>query len=449
MPAKGTRGERIADQIQRDLSDILATEVTDPRLEAVTITRVLLSGDRKNAKVLFLTSGEGASERKLSAALRHAADFLRVELAQRLQTRVTPHLVFYPDRGQKSFERIETLFARLKKRAKTVPLPVILALGLCFPAELALSAKKLPLERYEASLSSMGTVFTVVAYGEKKGFLASVVQLAFDESERIDQLLSNYKPESELSRINGNGAGPPLVISKEMAGLLKKSLDYSRRSDGGFDITVGPLMRVWGFYRGSGKLPSSGAVERSRKLVGYQNIELDLDGPSVRFTRSGVELDPGGIGKGYAVDRMAATLRRAGLASFLISAGTSSIYASGHPPQEPRGWRVSIRDPKDSGATVEVVHLKNQSLSTSGAYEKFFELEGKTYSHIMDPRTGWPAAEVVSVSVVADKTLDSEAWTTALFVNGPEWAAAQGPAGVRIHFCLAAGGCAWVLPGAD
>jgi len=105
---------------------------------------------------------------------------------------------------------------------------------------------------------------------------------------------------------------------------------------------------------------------------------------------------------------------------------------------------VRIRDPADSGATVEDLYLKNQSLSSSGAYEKFFELEGKTYSHIMDPRTGWPASEVVSVSVLADKTLDSEAWTTALFVNGPQWATARGPAGLRIHFCLAVGGCAWV-----
>ncbi len=444
MTGRSTRAGKIAEQIQKDLSDILATEVTDPRLESVTITRVIISGDRKNAKVLFVASNDGASEKELSAGLRHAAGFLRAELAQRLQTRVTPQLFFYVDRGQKSSERIEKLFSRIKKRAKKRALPAILALSFALGTASALRAVKRPLERYEASFSAMGTLFTVVTYGEKKGFLASAVQLAFEESERIDQLLSNYKPESELSRINGNGAGRPLVISREMAELLEKCLDYSRRSEGGFDVTVGPLIRVWGFYRGSGKLPSPRALEQSRKLVGYQNLELDLDRPSVRFARSGVELDPGGIGKGYAVDRMAATLRRAGLGSFLISAGTSSIYASGHPPQETRGWSVRIRDPKDSGSTVEQVYLKNQSLSTSGAYEKFFELEGKTYSHIMDPRTGWPASEVVSVSVLAGRTLDSEAWTTALFVNGPEWAAARGPAGLRIHFCLAVGGCAWV-----
>ena len=445
MPARSTRAGRIAEQIQKDLSDILATEVADPRLESVTITRVHMSGDLKNAKVLFTVSGGEAFERKLSAALRHAVGFLRAELAQRLQTRVTPRLVFYIDRGRKSSERIEKLFARMKKRTKALYLPTILALSLALGAGAALlRADKRPLERYEASFSAMGTVFTVVAYGEKKGFLASAVQMAFDESERIDRLLSNYKPESELSRINGNGAGRPLVISREMAELLETCLDYSRRSEGGFDITVGPLMRVWGFHRGSGKLPSSRAVEQARKLVGYQNVELDLDKPSVRLRRLGVELDPGGVGKGYAVDRMAAKMRRAGLGSFFISAGGSSIYASGHPPQEPRGWHVRIRDPKDPGSTVEHLCLKNQSLSTSGAYEKFFELEGKTYSHIMDPRTGWPPSGVVSVSVLADRTLDSEAWATALFVNGPDWAAARGPAGLRIHFCLAVGGCAWI-----
>ena len=447
MPARSTRAERIAEQIQKDLSDIMATEAADPRLESVTITRVRMSGDLNNATVLFTVSGGEACERELSVALRHAAGFLRSELAQRLQTRLTPRLAFHVDRGQKSSERIEKLFARIKKRTKTLSLPAILALSLTLGAGVALlRADKRPLERYEASLSSMGTVFTVVAYGEKKGFLASAVQIAFEECERIDQLLSNYKPESELSRINANGAGRPLVISREMAELLETCLDYSRRSEGAFDITVGPLMRVWGFYRGSGKLPSSRAVEQSRKLVGYQNVELDLNKPSVRLRRLGVELDPGGIGKGYAVDRMAAKMRRAGLGSFFISAGGSSIYASGHPPQEVRGWRVRIRDPKDSGSTVEHLYLKNQSLSTSGAYEKFFQLEGKTYSHIMDPRTGWPASGVVSVSVLAGRTLDSEAWATALFVNGPDWAAARGPAGPRIHFCLAAGGCAWMPP---
>ena len=444
MPARSTRAGRIAEQIQKDLSDILATEVADPRLESVTITRVRMSGDLNNATVLFTVSGGEASERELSVALRHAAGFLRSELAQRLQARLTPRLVFHVDRGRKSSERIEKLFARMKKRTKTLSLPAILALSLTLGTGVALRAYKRPLERYEASFSVMGTVFTVVAYGEKKGFLASAVQIAFDESERIDQLLSNYKPESELSRINANGAGRPLVISREMAELLETCLDYSRRSEGAFDITVGPLMRVWGFYRGSGKLPSSRAVEQSRKLVGYQNVELDLNKPSVRLRRLGVELDPGGVGKGYAVDRMAAKMRRAGLGSYFISAGSSSIYASGHPPQEPRGWHVRIRDPKDSGSAVEHLYLKNQALSTSGAYEKFFELEGKTYSHIMDPRTGWPASGVVSVSVLADRTLHSEAWATALFVNGPDWAAARGPADLRIHFCLAVGGCAWI-----
>ncbi len=444
MPARSTRAGRIAEQIQKDLSDILATEVADPRLESVTITRVRMSGDLNNATVLFTVSGGEASERELSVALRHAAGFLRSELAQRLQARLTPRLAFHVDRGQKSSERIEKLFARIKKRTKTLSLPAILALSLTLGAGVALRAYKRPLERYEASLRSMGTVFTVVAFGEKKGVLASAVQIAFQECERIDRLLSNYKPESELSRINANGAGRPLVISREMAELLETCLDYSRRSEGGFDITVGPLMRVWGFYKGSGKLPSSRAVEQSRELVGYQNVELDLNKPGVRLRRLGVELDPGGVGKGYAVDRMAAKMRRAGLGSYFISAGSSSIYASGHPPQESRGWHVRIRDPKDSGSTVEHLYLKNQSLSTSGAYEKFFELEGKTYSHIMDPRTGWPASGVVSVSVLADRTLHSEAWATALFVNGPDWAAARGPADLRIHFCLAVGGCAWI-----
>ena len=445
MTPRSTRSERIAEQIQKDLSDILAAEVADPRLEPVTITRVLMSGDLKNANVLFTAAGGEGSEREASLALRHAAGFLRSELAQRLQTRATPQLAFQIDRGRKSAERIENLLTRIKKRTKTVSILGIAVLGLACGGQQRVYAEAEAAARYEASFSSMGTTFTVAAYGEKKGFLASAVQAAIDECKRIDRLLSNYDPDSEISAINRNGDGEPLRISAEMAQLLEQCLRYSGLSDGAFDVTIGPLMRAWGFYRGAGKLPSPPAIERAKRPVGYENVEILQTGqPSIRFRAPGVELDPGGIGKGYAVDRMAATLRQAGLGSFFISAGGSSLYAAGHPPNESRGWLVRLRDPKNPDAFVEELYLKDQSLSTSGAYEKFFELKERTYSHIMDPRTGWPAAGVVSVSVVAARTLDSEAWTTALYVNGPKWAAARAPTGLRIHFCLPAGECAWI-----
>jgi thiamine biosynthesis lipoprotein len=228
--------------------------------------------------------------------------------------------------------------------------------------------------------------------------------------------------------------------------LLERCLDYSRQSEGAFDITVGPLMRIWGFYRGTGRLPAPEEVAQARETVGYGNVILDARQQTVRFRIPGVELDPGGVGKGYAVDRMVEVLKARGIASALVSAGSSSIYGLGHPPGE-AGWRVQIRHPRDWTRTVEEVVLRDESLSTSGDYEKFFEAEGKLYSHIMDPRTGRPAASgVVSVSVVAPSTLDSEIWAKPFFVLGRSWAARNKPQQLRVFLCeetteLA---CAWL-----
>ncbi len=164
------------------------------------------------------------------------------------------------------------------------------------------------------------------------------------------------------------------------------------------------------------------------------------------YRRPGVEIDPGGIGKGYAVDRMVAILQDNGIKSGLITAGSSSIYGIGIRPSTPKGWRVTIRHPKDPNQSVAEVFLKDMSMSTSGNYEKFFRVGGKVYSHIMDPRTGHPAPGMLSVSVVTPKTLDSEAWTKPYFINGRNWASNHKIPGSRVFLCedrseLA---CAWL-----
>ncbi len=145
-------------------------------------------------------------------------------------------------------------------------------------------------------------------------------------------------------------------------------------------------------------------------------------------------MDPGGIGKGFAVDRMVQILRQNGIRTALVSASGSSIFALGAPPNED-GWHIEIKDPRDLSRAVTEVVLKDQSLSTSGSYEKFFKAEGRVYSHIMDPRTGYPSKGMLSVSVITPLTIDSEAWTKPLFINGREWAAKHKPAFVRAYFC--------------
>lgn len=300
------------------------------------------------------------------------------------------------------------------------------------------------LQRYEASASIMGSTYTIAAFGEHRGQLASAVRAAFDEARRIDRFLSNYKPDSELSRINREASDGPIAISDEMADLLSNCLDYSRAGDGAFDITVSALMKVWGFYKGSGELPYAWQLAVARRKVGYQHLALDPDRKTIHILREGLELDPGGIGKGYAVDRMADILRSASVSAAFISAAGSSLYAIGTPPDSPEGWPVNIRDPKNSRATVAKLHLKDQSLSTSGTYEKFFEADGKIYSHIMDPRTGMPSQGIVSASVLAPSTLDSEAWTKTFFVNGWDWSVKNKPRDFRVFLCPENQPCNWV-----
>lgn len=300
--------------------------------------------------------------------------------------------------------------------------------------------------RVEKSYQAMGTTYTIAAYGQNAQNLEALLDLAFEEVTRVDELLSNYKPNSELSQLNRLAAKGPQRTTPEMFSLLQKCLGYSRQSEGSFDITVGPLMKVWGFYKGKGKLPTKREIAEALDKVGAENIVLDPDRGTVAFRKAGVELDAGGVGKGYAVDRLVEKMRAYKVQAALISASTSSIYALGAPPGEARGWKVSIKDPRSPEKTIETLYLKDQSMSTSGSYEKFFQVDGITYSHIMDPRTGMPARGTLSVSIISPSTLDSEVWAKPYFIQGKKWATTHKPSDFRVFFCedKAETPCAWL-----
>jgi len=299
--------------------------------------------------------------------------------------------------------------------------------------------------RLQDSVDAMGATFIVVAYAEEERTLTDGMEAALTEAGRLDRMLSNYRPESEWSRMNREAAQEPVQVSPELFQLLEYCGEVNRESQGTFDITVGPLMRVWGFFRGTGRLPSPGEVATAVEKVGFRNVRLDAAGRTVRFLKPGIELDPGGIGKGYAVDRMIAKLKDGGIQSAMVTAGGSSIYGLGTPPND-TGWTVKIRHPRAYKDTVAEVKLKDESLSTSGDYEKFFEAEGKMYSHIMDPRTGYPATKVLSASVIAPRTLESEAWAKPFFILGREAAAKAKSEGLRVFLCEdgAKISCAWL-----
>ena len=271
----------------------------------------------------------------------------------------------------------------------------------------------------EDSRVTMGCTATVRACGPDAESLPAAVGEALDEIDRLDRLMSHYRRDSPLSRLNQEAANGPVAVEPELLDFLAECLRWSRESDGAFDITVGPLMKAWGFFRDEGRVPGDDEFARVLKVVGYRHVVLDRTAGTVRFDRPGVELDLGGIGKGYAVDRAVEVLRRRRIASALVNLGGSSVYGLGAPPGR-EAWEVGIADPTSPGKTARTVKLRDRSLSVSGGYERFFEKDGMTYSHIVDPRTGRPVEGVLSVAVLTARATDGDALDDVLFVLGPE-----------------------------
>jgi FAD:protein FMN transferase len=263
----------------------------------------------------------------------------------------------------------------------------------------------------------MACDYEVVAYGPDREALAAAVERALDEVDRIDRLMSHYRPESPLSRLNREAAQGAVAVEPELVAFLVECLRYSRESAGAFDVTVGPLMKTWGFFGGEGRLPEEPEIAAARESVGYAHVVLDPERNTVRFDQPGVELDLGGIAKGYAVDRAVAVLARAGITAALVSAGGSTVYAMGAPPGR-KGWEIALEDPIRPGQIARRLVLRDRALSVAGRRAKSFEAGGVVYSHIMDPRTGRPARDIVSVAVVTDTGAAGDALDDAFFVMG-------------------------------
>ncbi len=267
---------------------------------------------------------------------------------------------------------------------------------------------------------AMGSEFAIDLYAPDAETAEQWMQAAFEEIDRLEDLLSNYRPTSELSRISREAGKGPVVTDPETFAFLEKAVELSRRSGGAFDMTVGPLMRAWGFFFDKGRIPTDAELAVLRPKMGWQHIKLDVAMRSVRFDNGvSMELDPGGIGKGYAVDRVVALLRGEGVAAALVSGGSSSIYGIGAPPGQ-AGWRVNVPDPVRHGETMTSVMLKDMSLSTSACTEKFFIKNGHRYCHILNPHTERPVKDKLQTTVIAASTTDSDALSTATFVMEPE-----------------------------
>lgn len=276
------------------------------------------------------------------------------------------------------------------------------------------------LTRFRLTHAAMGTEFTIDLYARDETAAGAAGDLAFDEVDRLEDLLSNYRPSSELSRISREAGNGPVITDPETFRFLERSLYWSERSGGAFDITVGPLLKAWGMFQHGGRIPTDAELKALRSSVGWEKTRLGTADRSVVFTtHRALDLDPGSIGKGFAVDSVAHLLREAGIRSALISAGSSTLYAIGTPPGE-AGWPVEVQDPRYPNVLAATVYLRDTSLSTGACTQKFFIKDGHRYCHIFNPRTMRPVEGMLQTTVISPSATDSDALSTVVFVLSPQ-----------------------------
>ncbi len=268
--------------------------------------------------------------------------------------------------------------------------------------------------------SAMACRFEVTLPGSEHNGVAAA-RSALDEIDKLEEQLTVFKETSEVSFVNRNAGLRAVEVSRSLFNLLLLSQKLYRETDHAFDITSGPLSCCWGFMRRQGRIPDAAEIVTAKALVGGEKVELDHRAQTVRFSHPGVELNFGSIGKGYALDRVAALVRRR-VRSALLSAGASSMRAIGAGNFGDRGWVVGIRHPNRLDRRMAVLRMRNCAMSTSGNEEQFFEHNGKRYGHIIDPRNGRPAEDVLRVSVVAGSAALTDALSTAFYVGGPDLA---------------------------
>ena len=277
-------------------------------------------------------------------------------------------------------------------------------------------------EAHSCAFPVMGTIAQITVYAPEAE-LNRADELTRREFDRVTALCSLYDPASELSRINASAADAPVVCSPDMWQILMRAKRAYRESGGQFDITVKPLMDLWGFYRKRDQVPSDAEIDRTMKMVGFDKLRFDEKARTVFFTVPGMALDLGGIGKGFAVDLAAKALTEAGFTSGVIDLG-GNLRMLTQPPPGKKFYNVAIRDPHDRDRVLpETLQVTpGMAVSTSGDYERFVIYNGKKYSHLLSPLTGRPGS-VSAVTVVAPTAMDADVYSTSCALGGETTAA--------------------------
>lgn len=269
----------------------------------------------------------------------------------------------------------------------------------------------------EITRRAMATEFAIILPGESPRATETAMD-ALDLLEKIESRLSIYRPESEITRINRSAALSPVNISHDVYGLIEHAIRVSELTDGAFDITAGPLVECWGFTKRRGQKPTDDQIDEAMQRVGWRHIELNPTQKTVFLKLPGMQINLGGIGKGFAIDQMAKVLRRNGTEHFLIHGGKSTILASSSGETDPEPWRIAIEHPLRPGRRLTEIEIVDGAIATSGSGKQFFHYRGKRIGHVVDPRTGRPAGDMLSITIQTRNATDADAYSTACFVCG-------------------------------
>jgi len=279
-------------------------------------------------------------------------------------------------------------------------------LSACTPSVRTDRAKHMPRE----TRMVMGTLFEITICGGT----TELFHEAFSVAEDLDRKLSNYRESSEISELNRRAFHESFKVSKDVFELIQISKSLSERTAGSFDITVGPLIKLWDKASKENRLPHHEEVAKVRAHIGFQHVAIDEEAQTIRFGRAGMYLDTGGIGKGFAVDKVIALLKKRGVECALVNFGQSSMYALGSPPQE-RAWRLSVQFPEDE--PLGLLELKDSALSASESFGRSWEIGGKRYGRLIDPLTGTPTERRRRAVVMGPSATAAEALSKAVILQ--------------------------------
>ena len=317
----------------------------------------------------------------------------------------------------KKFPFDKKLFFRLTARG------LILGLGMLLLIHFGLPGQRKDGDRNAGAFaSSSGLLFTSMStsasarlYSDRKKYdFEPAFETIRQEFRQVESVCNFFDPESELSRLNRTAADKPFVCSDELWSLLVTARDYAEKTSGAFDVTISPLLRLWGFYRKEGRIPPDTELTQALERTGMEKVRFDEKNKSVFFTVRGMSIDLGGIAKGYALDRALESIRKKYpeiKAGFLDLGGNVLSFGA--------TFQAAVRDPFSPNKTCAQIPIEGtRAVATSGAYERFVTIGGRRYGHILDPRTGKPAEGCFSATVVAASGLESDVLSTAFFVAG-------------------------------